>query len=259
LIPYPIAALKEVVVLVTRPAAQAQELCERIKTAGGEAIALPTIAIEAASVTATQFTTQQEYDWVIFISASAVNHGLSMLTRGEHTRIAAIGKATAAALAARDIRVDAMPSGNAKSETLLAHPAFATVKKQSILIVKGAGGRELLQDELAQRGANVVTLEVYRRVRPVVDAALISQLELRWQDVGLSIVTLTSVETLDNLLAMLTDVGRKLLQVTPFVTVSERIADAARAKGLTGHCVLSRGADDDAIIGAIAAWHARAR
>jgi uroporphyrinogen-III synthase len=230
-------------------------LCARIASQGGEAIAFPTIAIEPTTPTANQ----KQYDWLIFVSANAVHHGLPQIARAEGTRIAAIGKATAAALAACEVRVDALPSGNTTSESLLAHPAFATVDRQSVLIVKGLGGRELLHDGLTSRGAQVDCLEAYKRVLPMVDPSHVRQLEERWRDEGIDIVTLTSVETLDNLLAMLGDAGRALLKTTPFVTVSERIADAARDKGLAGERVLSRGADDDALIGAIAAWHARAR
>jgi uroporphyrinogen-III synthase len=262
LIPYPIAPLQDLVVLVTRPAAQAIKLCEQIRTYGGEAIAFPTIVIEPV-ITATSVET---FDWLIFTSANAVHHGWPLLTLGEHTRVAAIGKATAAALLERKVRVDAMPQDNATSETLLAHPAFAVVASQSVLLVKGVGGRELLQNELSQRGARVKALEVYRRAQPQLDTANVAQIEQRWRpsnpasnDVGIDIVTLTSIETLDNLLVMLTDAGRAFLKSTPFVTPSQRIADAARSHLLLGHCVLSQGADDEALIGAIAAWHARAR
>jgi uroporphyrinogen-III synthase len=262
LIPYPIAPLTDVAVLVTRPAAQATKLCELIRAQGGEALAFPTIVIEPVPAA----TMANDFNWLIFTSANAVCHGLPLVTRGEHVRIAAIGKATAAALAKHDVRVDAIPQGSAQSETLLAHPAFANVQSQSVLIIKGVGGRELLQDELIQRGARVATLEVYRRALPQVDSALVAQIEQRWRpnsdkgsDRGVDIVTLTSVETLDNLIALLSDAGRALLKTTPFVTPSQRIADAARTKSLQGQCVLSRGADDEALIGAIAAWHARAR
>ena len=241
--------------LVTRPTAQSQDLCARIQAQGGEAIAFPTIAIEPIVAAASQKT----YDWLIFVSANAVRHGLPLAARAEKTRIAAIGKATAAALAAGDLRVDALPSGNVTSESLLAHPAFANVERQSVLIVKGMGGRELLHDALTSRGAQVDSLEAYKRVPPLVDPIRIQELEQRWRDDGIDIVTLTSVETLDNLLAMLSEAGRALLKVAPFVTVSERVANAARDRGLSGECILSRGADDDALIGAIAAWHARAR
>jgi uroporphyrinogen-III synthase len=247
--------LEGVTVLVTRPAAEAQRLCGRIEMLGGEAIAFPALAIEPIPLA----ESDQRCDWLIFVSANAVRHGLRHIRRTETTRVAAIGKATAAALSAFDVRIDAMPEKNFSSEALLTHPAFANVGGQTILIVKGCDGRELLQETLTQRGARVAALEVYRRVRPKVDPAAIEQLEKRWHDDGVAITTLLSVETLENLLTMLTDLGRTLLKATPFVTLSDRIVAAARGAGLRGECVLSRDADDDAIVGTIAAWHARAR
>lgn len=255
MIPHPIAPLTGVSVLVTRPAAQSEELCKRIAALGGEAVSFPAIAIEAIQSN----KAQGAYDWLIFISANAVRHGLPQIERKVGTRIAAIGKATADALAAHDVRVDAMPERGVDSESLLAHSALADVAGKNVLIVKGAGGRETLRDVLAERGAHVTELETYRRVRPEPNSGDVAALEQRWRERGIDVVTLTSVETLDNLDALLTDSGHALLRATPFVALSERIAAAARAKGLRGECVLSRGADDAAITGAIAAWHARAR
>jgi uroporphyrinogen-III synthase len=141
---------------------------------------------------------------------------------------------------------------------LLQHPALADVAQRTVLLVKGVGGRELLEPALTARGAHVETLDAYRRCIPA-DRSGVPQLEAQWRDSGIDIVTLTSVEILDSLLSMLSADGRALLAATPFVTLSARIADAARAQGLAGTCVLSRNADDDALVGAIAAWHARAR
>jgi len=107
--------------------------------------------------------------------------------------------------------------------------------------------RALPRQALVQRGARVTALEVYRRALPQVDAAAVAQLETRWRDDGISLVTLTSVETLDNLVALLSAAGRALLRTTPFVTLSERIAAAAHSQGIVGTCVLSRGADDDGV------------
>jgi uroporphyrinogen-III synthase len=255
LIPHPIAALTGVSVLVTRPAAQSDELCKRIVAMGGEAISFPVIAIEPIA----DIAAQPAHDWLIFISANAVRHGMQHVARDANTRIAAIGKATAEALAAQKIQIDAKPERGVDSESLLTHPALADVSGKRVLIVKGAGGRDALREGLSQRGAQVTELEAYRRVLHHHDASAIAALEQRWRDGGIDILTLTSVETLDNLEALLTDPGRVLLHSTPFVALSERIATAARSKGLRGECVLSRGADDAAICGAIAAWHARAR
>lgn len=255
MIPMPVAPLKGVVVLVTRPLEQSKSLCAAIDAQGGESIEFPTIAIEPIE----SVTPPPVCDWIVFISVHAVRFGLRHVQRGEHTRIAAIGKATESALASNDIRVDAVSTAGSTSEALLAHPAFANVASQSVLIVKGVGGRELLQDELQRRNANVSTYEVYRRVKPDVAAAALQSLEQQWLDERIDIVTLTSVETLVNLLAMLSPAGRRLLASTPIVPVSERIASAARERGLEGAIVMARGADDAAIVGAIAAWHARAR
>lgn len=258
MIPHPVPPLRGVSVLVTRPAAQASNLCELIRASGGEAIEYPAIAIEQLLLDQA-LRDADAPDWLIFTSVNAVECGLTQSQRRASTRIAAIGKTTAAALESREVRVDAVPEGDATSEDLLAHPAFMECAGQRIWLVKGVGGRETLHATLTQRGAHVSLAEVYRRIQPQTDSNTTRRLVERWRDDGIDIVTLTSVETLDNLLAMLSADGAQLLQTTPFVAISERIAAAARDRGLTADCVLSRAADDESIVGAIAAWHARAR
>ena len=51
------------------------------------------------------------------------------------------------------------------------------------------GGRELLRDTFAAQGMLVETREVYRRVRPNVDAAKVAEVETRWADEGIDVVT----------------------------------------------------------------------
>ena len=257
MIPHPVPPLRGVTVLVTRPAAQAAKLCGLIRSAGGDVFEYPTIAIEPIAVETTPNDTR--FDWLIFTSVNAVQHGLAQCNRDESTRVAAIGNATAAALKEREVRVDATPTMGSTSEDLLTHPSFERIDGQRVLIIKGVGGREQLQVALAARGGQVSVAEVYRRVRPEMPLARTQQLEAQWRDNGIDVVTLTSVETLDNLLAMLTDEGKEMLRSTPFVAISERISSTARAHGLTGDCMLSRAADDESIVGAIAAWHTRAR
>lgn len=241
--------------MVTRPQEQARDLSAKIAACGGEGIVFPAIAIDPIAAV----RIEEHFDWLIFVSANAVTHGLSCVTRTATTRVAAIGDSTAAVLRSAEIRVDVVPESEYTSEALLAHPALVAVSGQKILLVKGSGGRELLGDALVERGAQVTNIEVYRRVRPSPDAAQVQQLESRWSDDGIDVVTLTSVETLENLLAMLTDVGRALAARTPYVTPSDRVAAAAISKGFSGSHIAARGADDASIVGAIAAWHARAR
>lgn len=258
MIPHPVPPLRGVAVLVTRPAAQAAKLCELIRAAGGEAIEYPAIAIEPLTLDeALRHSTAP--DWLIFTSVNAVQHGLAHCARNASTRVAAIGKATATALEANDVRVDAVPELGSTSEDLLSHSAFANVDGLRVWLIKGVGGRDALRDTLAERGANVTVAEAYRRVQPNVAPDVTQRLEERWRNDGIDIVTLTSVEILENLLALLSEAGQTMLRATPFVAISERIVAAARAHGLRADAVLTRGADDESIVGAIAAWHARAR
>jgi uroporphyrinogen-III synthase len=260
LIPLPLAPLTGVTALVTRPMPQAQSLCARIAALGGTGIAFPAIAIEPIEIAPSQVAAcDGEFDWLIFISAHAVQYGLDHCRKRDQTRIAAIGNATAAELARFELQVDAAPRTKFTSEALLEHPAFATIANQHVLIVKGVGGREVLVDALTARGARVATLDVYRRVRPTLDANNHAMLEDQWRDELIDVVTLTSVEIMENLLAMLGSVGRAAVRSIPYVALSERIVAAAQAHGFAGTPILARSGDDDAIVGAIAAWHARAR
>jgi uroporphyrinogen-III synthase len=254
MIPKPIPPLTALSVLVTRPAGQAQSLCARISASGGEAIAFPVMTIEPVAVT----TPSGSFDTIIFTSVNAVLHGLANIDRAS-ARIAAIGKATATALQSAKIAVDTTVPPPHTSESLLAMPEFADVADKRILIVRGAGGRDVLRAALTERGATVELLDAYRRVPINPTDKEIAALEERWQSGGIHVVTLTSVEILECLRSVLTERGRELLIRTPFVAVSERIADAARVQGLSGHCMLARAADDDAIVGALAQWHARAK
>lgn len=256
MIPYPIPALQGLTILVTRPAAQAKALCQAIEMHGGCAIPLPVIAIEA--VTINSLTDTAQYDWVVFISANAVEHGLHRVHCAATAKIAAIGKTTTTALIAQKMTVHASPLGEASSETLLAHPALLELTEKRVLIVRGVGGRELLREELTRRGASVDVLEVYRRTKVQFEPEALSQLEQRWQTDGIDVVTITSVEILENLWAILSPTGRTLLSRTPIVVVSERIAQAARELGLHHMHILSRSADDDTLLGSIANWHTRA-
>jgi len=254
MIPRPIPPLTALSILVTRPATQAKSLGARIASLGGEAVAFPVMSIEPLSATASA----DRYDWLIFVSVNAVQHGLGTVPL-EGARIAAIGNATATALQNANKPADIVAPPPHTSESLLAAPELSSVAGKRIAIVRGMGGRDALRAELSQRGATVEYLDVYRRVPAVPSGNDVSLLEERWQNGVIDVVTVTSVEILDCLLSLLTEKGRALLRHTAFVAPSERIVAAARAHGLTGNGILARAADDDSLTGAIAQWHARAK
>ena len=258
MIPKVVPPLTGLTVLVTRPAAQCAMLCAQIEGQGGSAIAFPAVEIEPVAVQAAAVAAA-DYDLVVFVSVNAVEHGAQQMIKSARTRIAAIGRATAAALAAAELAADIVPEGGFNSEALLAHPELQLTSGARVLIVRGEGGRELLRDTFAEHGMVVETREVYRRVRPNVDAAKVAEVEARWSDEGIDVVTATSIETLQNLQALLTEHGRQLLSGTALLVPSRRIVAAAVSAGLRGEAIVAAGADDASMIGALAQWRMRAR
>jgi len=253
-IPRVVPPLTGATVLVTRPLPQAQALAEQIIARGGEAIVFPTIAIEPAAASA-----PEPHDWVIFVSVHAVEHGAALISHWQSTRIAAIGKATASALAAAKLTVDVIPDAPFTSEALLAHPGFQPTAGQRVLIVRGSGGRDTLRETLTARDVHVGMLDVYRRVRPNVAPDQIAALETRWSEEGIDAVTATSFETYANLIELLTPRGRELLARTPLLAPTQRIIDAARESGWDSQALVTGSAEDAALVGTLARWRARAR
>ncbi|HEY6641723.1 uroporphyrinogen-III synthase [Povalibacter sp.] len=239
---------------MTRPAPQAELLAVSLRAHGADAVVLPAIDIQPRTA-----TTSEIYDLVVFASVNAVEHGAKGITRSDSTRIAAIGKATAAALEALEWQVDIVPERGFTSESLLAHPDLALVAGSRVLIVRGTGGREMLRQTFQEQGLVVDVLEVYERAMPQIDAARRDALEAAWRAGEIPVATATSVETLTHLLALLSEQGRELLKRVPLVVPSQRVRDAAVELGLQGDCIVAPAADDTSIVGALAQWHARAR
>ena len=238
-------------VLVTRPEHQTENLCRLIEQAGGVAIRCPLLTIGEPRDWAPALAVFDQlisYDLLLFTSANAVDRGLPLiLERGgipPHLELAAIGAATARALARHGIGPCLQPDEGFTSEALLALPRFQRVTGQRIVIVRGEGGRELLVTTLAARGARVVAAEVYRRERPAIDSAPLLK---RWGKGEIGAVVVTSKESLRNLFDLLGIAGQDYLRDTPLVAVSDRIRQAATDYGCHS-ILLAREASDDALI-----------
>ena len=246
----PITPLAGLGVLVTRPQAQAEGLCRLIEAAGGRVILFPVMLIEPAKDLDTpRRGLAGPLDLLIFTSRNAVDHALPLLPGGRlprGPRLAAVGKATAAALAAAGRAPDLVPEDRYDSEALLALPALREVKGWRVVIVRGEGGRPLLGETLQARGAQVVFAEVYRRVLPERDPADLLE---RWRE-EVQLVTATSGEVLRNLWEILGEAGRERLLNTPLVVVSERTRQEAEQWGFV-RVELAERADDLALVQAL--------
>lgn len=239
-------------VLVTRPVHQAAGLVQAIRAAGGEPVEFPALAIEAVPMPALarSLAWLAAADIVIFISPNAALFGMAAIrTSGglpAGIGVFAVGPGTERALAAQGVDGAVTPHGQ-DSEALLALPQLQAVAGKKAVIVRGIGGRPLLADTLAARGAEVHYLECYRRVRPPLDAA---PLVARWQAGGIDAVTAASAETLGNLAALLGEAGVPLLVRTPLFVPHEKIAEAGRRFGIA-HVVATPGGDAGLVDGLI--------
>ncbi len=219
-------------VLVTRPVDQAEKLSRLIEACGGVAVRFPTLAIvpmEDSGTIQNTLTHLDRYQWLIFISANAVTmHGYhsdsDKIKKFKSIRIAAIGKATAQALSLAGLPPDLVPENDYNSEALMAMPEMQQMQGQHCLIIRGEGGREELATMLRSRGASVEYLDVYKRIIPGIECTVVSLLLM--QD-KLDIITITSGESLQNLLIMLEEKHHHRLFEVPLVVVSNRIKQIA--------------------------------
>jgi len=260
----PSTLLQDQGVLVTRPKHQAQNFIRMLQALGANAIGFPCIEIcpiiqsDALNIVANKL---DDYDIVIFISANAAENGANFLENSvksiKNAKIAAIGKSTKDALLQLGLVVDLSPEQSFTSEALLDLDAFSPeqINHQRILIIKGEGGRELLQDTLKSRGAQVELAEVYRRCAP---RANIQPLHELWSNNRIQWITVTSNETLKNLYYMISEQGineaginqqgQAWLLQTPLVVPSQRCKQLAQQLGFNNQVLVAQSATDEAML-----------
>ncbi len=253
--------LKNLWVVVTRPADQADGLITAIEKKGGHAIKWPALQIKSivtSEQTRQHISSLKNYDHVIFISVNAVHHGLRAIADHQldlnNMNVFAVGETTAKALKDSGIENVQIPEV-ASSEGLLAMPAFdeTIVSEKRYLIFRGIGGNEKLAQGLNQRGAETVDYaEVYQRQPANSNPAI---LESHWQRKQLDIILVTSIAGLDNLFAILGATSKVWLCSTPLLTVSDRVAEYAHKKGFTHSVLIAKSARDEDIIATMQAWH----
>lgn len=241
-------------IVVTRPRAQAGPLAAAIAAQGGQPLVFPLLEISPAADTqplADAVARLADYSLAVFISPNAVDHALpAILARGGWPAgllPAAVGQGTVKALAAHGVAGCIAPDERFDSEALLALPELAAerVAGRCIAIFRGDGGRELLADTLRARGAEVDCVSCYRRSGP---ADGVASLLDAWRAGRLDALTVSSSEGLRYLVDLLDAEGRAWLQKTPVFVPHARIADNARALGLS-NIILTEAADAGILAG----------
>jgi uroporphyrinogen III methyltransferase/synthase len=161
--------LSGVSVVVTRPRAQAQALVARLTAVGAEVVMLPVIAIrEPGDPAALREAAQRaaDYDWIVFTSANAVHRYVTLLRDGRDlggARLAAVGPATAAALAAWHLQPD-LVADESTAEGLVAAMPDPEGRRRRVLFPRSASARDVLVSGLRAKGWRVDDIEAYRTV-----------------------------------------------------------------------------------------------
>lgn len=172
-------------VVVTRPRHQADGLAGALAEAGASVVVLPVLVVDrpadggAALAAAVDRVRAGDYRWLVLTSANAVDALASAMRDGRDlagVRLAAVGDATAAALAAVHLRADLVASV-ATAEGLAADvPAPSAGERQAptgarILYPRAADARPVLAEGLRAKGWTVDDVEAYR-TRPAAVAEL---------------------------------------------------------------------------------------
>ena len=238
-------------VVVTRPRGLAEAFAAALERRGARALVFPAIEIEELPAPA-RLARLADYDYVIFISPTAVRVALPKLTAWPPSvTAAAIGSGTRRELERFGVPRILSPQAGADSEALLAVEEMKHIAGKEILVVRGVGGRAQLGDALEARGAQVHFAECYRRLRPSGDAAPLLQ---AWREGRVDAVTVSSAEGFDNFVAMVGAEGRTLLSRTPLFVPHARVAQHARTGG---EVVVAGPGDDETIERLVAYFHGR--
>ncbi len=242
-------------VVVTRPEAQAGPFCAMLEQAGARVTRFPVIEIRGPNDPGplrTVIAHLSAFDIAVFVSANAVQRVVpDALAQGPWPgtlRVAAIGASTARALAACGLPPGIVPESRFDSEALLEADALKAVEGLRIVIFRGDGGREHLAQTLRSRGAEVTYAEAYRRALPEIDP---EPLCAALQAGNVDAITVTSGESLQNLVEMLGSMARDALRRTVLVVGAGRVADRARELGIRAEVLTAEDPTDAAMFRAL--------
>lgn len=212
-------------VLVLRPGNPGKELADMLNMLGFAASHTPSLFIQPITTSAPA----KEFDIYIFISPTSVENSFAIAPSwlASDSSIVAVGIGTAMALKRLGYH-DVLVPEVANSEGMLAMDVLQAVSGQEILIIKGEGGRDLLQKTLIGRDANCAAWSVYRR-----EPAEIQNNDWEaYRAANACYITCASIETLDSFETQRQAVNAE--KPEQIFVASDRIADHAQALGYTG-------------------------
>lgn len=230
-------------IVVTRSPEQAPELVDALEVLGAQALQAPTFRIappEDPEAVDRAAASVDEYDWVVFESASAVTRFLGALTRGPRdlralgrVHLCAIGPSTADRLTSAGIRPDVVVPEAGPERIGDAITAFSSVSGQRVLVVRPDHMRGALIADLERLGASVTDLVAYRTAPASPDSPGAQELYRRLLEGHIDAVTFTSPTALRRFAVLIgEEQAADLLNTTTVVTIGPVTAAAAAEMGV---------------------------
>jgi len=202
-------------VVVTRAAAQAQRFTQLLEAAGARVLEAPVIAIAPPpswEPLDSALAALDAYTWVIFTSVNGVAmvdrrlgaRGLTWSAMAGR-RVAAIGPATADALAEHGVRADVVPA-EYRAEGLVERLRTVMTPADRVLLPRAAQTRDVLVTELRRLGAHVEEVPAYTTRRAEAGTARLREALAAGT---IDAVTFTSSSTARNFAELFTDDERR--------------------------------------------------
>jgi uroporphyrinogen-III synthase len=229
----PMPALRGRRIVVTRTRDRAAGIVDALHQHGAEVVVVPLITTvpraspaeieEAASALARA----PDPRWAVFSSATGARLVLNVVGKEalDGVGVAAVGPATAAAVAACGVSVDLVAPEHI-AEGLASALVARGVRGATVWIPQAEGARPVLADRLAAAGAEVRVTIVYRSAMP---SDAVSRLEAALSN-GVDAITLTSGSTARHLARALA--GRSLPSGVVIACIGPQTAREARDAGL---------------------------
>ncbi len=228
--------------LITRSEPHASKLATQLAALGVSSVTVPVMSIVPVEVTGAMRSHLMNldcFDIVVLISANAADLFVAQVDQywpqiPVGLQWVTIGQATAQSLAEGLTELSyseiQIPEGT-DSEALMSLKLFEQINEKKVLLVKGEGGRNHIQQTLTERGAKVTELVLYRR-----QPAMEFQSQLRTvMSSGPRFIQIASGDSFLNVLAML---GASLsspfwqLGSTIWLVPSDRVAQLLTEHGI---------------------------
>lgn len=209
-------ALHGIRAIVTRSRGRAEGLATKLRERGAEVLEIPMIRIVPLRNRAVLDAARRAgaWDWIIFASGEGVDHFLDVVLTAHgdlralgNAKLAAVGAATAARLAARGLRAEITSREGTAKALARSLRARGPWRGKRVLLPGSAIGGRLLERALRAAGAHARFLPVYDTRRP------------RWtwepsalERAGGDVVVFTSASTARNFVHLLKD--RRLSRAT---------------------------------------------